>query len=62
MIYDFFEGFNNATVMVADSGRISKLGEDKKYLLLTLYDHSNLKSKALIPTLPTSHTGVNHST
>ncbi len=49
MIYDFSEGFNNATVMVADSGRIS-LSEDKKYLLLTLYDgesFENLKNQSI---------------
>lgn len=49
MIYDFSEGFNSATVMVADSGRIS-LSEDKKYLLLTLYDgesFENLKNQSI---------------
>jgi lipopolysaccharide export system permease protein len=37
MIYDFSKGFDNANIMLADSGRI-KLSEDKKYLLLLLYD------------------------
>ncbi|MBN2767372.1 MAG: LptF/LptG family permease [Paludibacteraceae bacterium] len=49
MIYDFSEGFNNATVMVADSGRIS-ISEDKKYLLLTLFDgesFENLKNQQI---------------
>jgi len=36
MIYDFSEGFNNATVMTADSGRI-QLTADEQHLLLTLY-------------------------
>jgi lipopolysaccharide export system permease protein len=36
MIYDFSEGFNKASVMVADSGYI-ELTADKKYLVLTLY-------------------------
>jgi lipopolysaccharide export system permease protein len=47
MIYDYSAGFNNATVMLADSGRI-QLSEDKKYLLLTLYDgesFENIKSQ-----------------
>lgn len=35
MIYDFSGGFNNAAVMVADTGYI-ELTADKKYLLLTL--------------------------
>jgi len=49
MIYNFSEGFNNATVMVADSGRI-QFTEDKKYLLLTLYDgesFENLKKQSM---------------
>jgi len=36
MIYDFSNGFNNAAVLVADSGKIQITG-DKKYLLLTLH-------------------------
>lgn len=36
MIYDYSEGFRNASVMVADSGRIF-FTDDKKYLLLHLY-------------------------
>ncbi len=36
MIYDYSEGFQNATVMVADSGKIF-FTADKKYLLLKLY-------------------------
>lgn len=37
MIYDFSKGFDNAQIMVCDFGNI-KLSEDKKYLLLTLYE------------------------
>jgi len=36
MIYDFSEGFNNATVMTADSGRVQTTA-DQRHLLLTLY-------------------------
>ena len=36
MIYDYSEGFNNARVIVADSGRI-KMSTDKLYFILTLY-------------------------
>ncbi len=43
MIYDFSSGFNNATVMVADSGYI-KFTEDKKYLLLTLFDGESFEN------------------
>ena len=49
MIYDFSGGFNNATVMVADSGRV-KFTEDKKYLMLSLYDgesFENLKNQRM---------------
>ena len=49
MIYDFSNGFNNATVMVADSGKIH-FTEDKKYLLRTIFDgesFENLKSQHL---------------
>lgn len=48
MIYDFSGGFDNATVMLADSGRI-KLSQDKKYLMLYLYDgesFENLKNQS----------------
>ncbi len=43
MIYNFSNGFNNATVMVADSGRV-KLSEDKQYLLLTLFDGESFEN------------------
>jgi lipopolysaccharide export system permease protein len=36
MIYDYSEGFNNVSVIVADSGRL-KISVDKKYLVMTLY-------------------------
>jgi len=37
MIYDYSKGFDNAMVIVSDSGRM-KMSDDKKYLILTLYD------------------------
>jgi len=37
MIYDHSKGFDDATVMVSDSGRM-KLSDDKKYVILTLYN------------------------
>jgi len=37
MIYDFSKGFDNAQIMVCDFGSIA-LSEDKKYLLLTLFE------------------------
>ncbi len=48
MIYDFSNGFNNASVMVADSGRL-KMSEDKKFLVLSLYNgesFANLKNQS----------------
>lgn len=49
MIYDFSGGFDNATVMVADSGRV-QFSKDNKYLLLSLYDgesFENLKKQRI---------------
>lgn len=49
MIYDYSGGFENATVMVADSGRI-QFTADNKYLKLTLYDgesFENLKKQRI---------------
>ncbi len=49
MIYDFSGGFDNATVMVADSGRV-QFTEDNNYLLLTLYNgesFENLKKQSI---------------
>ena len=43
MIYDFSGGFDNATVMVADSGRV-QFTEDNKYLLLSLYDGESFEN------------------
>lgn len=54
MIYDYSGGFDNATVMVADSGKV-KLSTDNKYLLLTLYDgesFENLKNNNANPSSP----------
>jgi Predicted permease YjgP/YjgQ family. len=47
MIYDYSEGFNNARVIVADSGRL-KTSADKLFLVLSLYNgesFENLKSQ-----------------
>lgn len=43
MIYDFSGGFSNATVMVADSGRVF-FTEDNKYLLLELYSGESFEN------------------
>ncbi len=43
MIYDFSSGFNNATVMTADSGYVQLTG-DNKYLLLTLFDGESFEN------------------
>ena len=43
MIYDFSGGFNNATVMTADSGYVQLTG-DNKYLLLTLFDGESFEN------------------
>jgi len=37
MIYDYANGFNNANIMVADSGRL-KTSADKLFLILSLYN------------------------
>lgn len=47
MIYDYSEGFNNARVIVADSGRL-KTSADKLYLVLSLFNgesFENLKTQ-----------------
>ena len=49
MIYDFSGGFENATVMVSDSGRV-QFTADNKYILLSLYDgesFENLKNQRI---------------
>ena len=43
MIYDYSDGFQNATVMVADSGKIY-FTDDKKYLLLRLYSGESFEN------------------
>ena len=43
MIYDFSKGFQDATVMVADSGRIY-FTEDNHYLLLVLYSGESFEN------------------
>ncbi len=43
MIYDFSEGFERATVMLADSGKI-QFTADKKYLKLILYDGESFEN------------------
>lgn len=58
MIYDFSEGFNNARVILADSGRL-KTSANKLFLILSLYNGESFenlknqtattKSKAAIP-------------
>ncbi|MDR1746404.1 MAG: LptF/LptG family permease [Tannerella sp.] len=47
MIYDYSRGFNNAQVIMADSGRL-KMATNKLYLILTLYNgeaFENLKDQ-----------------
>ena len=47
MIYDYSEGFNNARVIIADSGRL-KTSADKLFLVLTLFNgesFENLKNQ-----------------
>lgn len=43
MIYDYSKGFRNATVMVADSGKIF-FSEDNKYLLLCMYSGESFEN------------------
>ena len=43
MIYDYSKGFQDATVMVADSGKIF-FTDDKKYLLLCLYSGESFEN------------------
>lgn len=43
MIYDYSEGFQNAKLMVADSGRLY-FTADKKYLILKLYDGESFEN------------------
>lgn len=43
MIYDFSNGFSNASVLVADSGKV-QLTSDKKFLLLTLFNGESFEN------------------
>jgi lipopolysaccharide export system permease protein len=43
MIYDYSKGFENAAVIVADSGKL-KMSSDKKYLILTLYSGESFEN------------------
>ncbi|MDR3137418.1 MAG: YraN family protein [Tannerellaceae bacterium] len=43
MIYDYSGGFNNARVILADSGRL-KMAADKKFLVLTLYSGESFEN------------------
>jgi lipopolysaccharide export system permease protein len=43
MIYDFTDGFENAVVMAADSGRL-KMSEDKKNFILELYSGESFEN------------------
>ncbi len=43
MIYDYSNGFQNATVMVADSGRLA-FSADNKYLILRLYQGESFEN------------------
>lgn len=43
MIYDYSEGFNNAQVIVADSGRM-KISADKQFLVLFLFEGKMFKN------------------
>jgi len=43
MIYDYSNGFNNARVILADSGRL-KTSEDKLFLVLTLYNGESFEN------------------
>jgi lipopolysaccharide export system permease protein len=43
MIYDYHDGFENAVVIVADSGKLN-VSADKKYLVLTLHNGESFKN------------------
>ncbi len=43
MIYDYSEGFNNAQVIVADSGRL-KVSTNKQFLILSLFEGKRFKN------------------
>jgi len=43
MIYDYSKGFDNAMVIVSDSGRV-KMSDDKKYLILSLFNGASFQN------------------
>jgi lipopolysaccharide export system permease protein len=43
MIYNYSKGFDDAAVIVSDSGRL-KMSDDKKYLLLSLFDGKSFEN------------------
>jgi len=43
LIYDYSDGFNNARVILADSGRL-KTSSDKKFLVMTLYSGESFEN------------------
>jgi len=43
MIYDYSKGFDNAMVIVSDSGRM-KMSDDKKYLILSLFNGASFQN------------------
>jgi lipopolysaccharide export system permease protein len=43
MIYDYANGFNNASVIVADSGKL-RTSTDKKFLVMTLYSGESFEN------------------
>ena len=43
MIYDYSKGFKDATVMLADSGKIV-VSDDKHYLMLHLYSGESFEN------------------
>lgn len=43
MIYDYSQGFENAVIIVSDSGRLN-ISADKKYLILTLYNGESFQN------------------
>ena len=46
MIYDHSKGFDDAVVTAADSGRM-KVSDDKKFLILTLYDGESFQNTGM---------------
>jgi lipopolysaccharide export system permease protein len=47
-IYDFSGGYDNTVVILADSGRL-KMSDDKKYLILTLYNGEQFRNFNMRP-------------